>query len=814
MELQSKGQQKGAVLGQGYDCERQQFKGVCLTGSMEFVGAQEGAVEFSRSLSNKEVSDSLGFSLGGKARYGVTEGSMAANYALDSSSNSFSEVTTYFSRYRFKNQRFRYTGLTPEGSIAKGNLAGGQAGENWVRTCGHEFVEQITLGATLYISLKVEFTSREEKEKFSAQARIKGPAASLSAEVKGNSQSFSSTGTITIQAYQIGGAIEKLSAIFGTEKATTSPDGKEVHALIACSMANPEACLSILDSAIQYATDTKDETAFPQQISPRNIGTSAGPAELSYITTPYTDVAIYSMDPLVSAGLKLARQRLSDKFEENLELYQRCRSLNSGVTFRVSPRQKKIIDNITKSIDRNDRLIHEAATICYSDLSNCISAVEAAMNSIVFIDSSELDILPETIAQWYDIKDLPGTKKSVKTTMNSLETHVRAVVNDFDKVADKAICVQEVVINSKELTLAGEEMDMTPLNSQLPELTKLVLVAQEIEFAPVSSFENLESLSLNLCGSSKDKDLTLLNLELCKKLKDLEIILINCDLSPLMNLASLQSLILSDSQALTGQAAIGDLTQIKFLEIARSDIFDYSFIPRLTELEHLTLDGKSPLNGDLSLLAPLKYLNWLFLRSDPCTKSVNGAEQLIDLPSLSTVCLEGVFLTDKDIKYVSEMKVLNTLQLVNNNISAVCHLQYGDRLTKFICCQNNIDSLDFLASLPNLECLILKGCGLVDITAISSLVKLKHLELDGNKIKDLTPLLCMHALEWLDIRGNEVIDCEPLKKADLPRLCHLAIDLNPIKDLRPLSKYTGLEYFTCYNEVFEYDCNGQQYIRG
>jgi internalin A len=160
------------------------------------------------------------------------------------------------------------------------------------------------------------------------------------------------------------------------------------------------------------------------------------------------------------------------------------------------------------------------------------------------------------------------------------------------------------------------------------------------------------------------------------------------------------------------------------------------------------------------------------------------------------------------------MKVLNTLQLVNNNISAVCHLQYGDRLTKFICCQNNIDSLDFLASLPNLECLILKGCGLVDITAISSLVKLKHLVLDGNKIKDLTPLLCMHALEWLDIRGNEVIDCEPLKKADLPRLCHLAIDLNPIKDLRPLSKYTGLEYFTCYNEVFEYDCNGQQYIRG
>lgn len=153
MEIQSASRTEKAVLGEGYNLKEEVFAGECVLGTPQYVGTQEANINFQRSMSTTELADSLGFSIGGKARYGLISASMSAKFASESFSSDYSEIMIYSARYKFKNAKLNYTGLTPVGERAKGSSADSNfVWENWEKTCGHEYVEQITLGASLCIS--------------------------------------------------------------------------------------------------------------------------------------------------------------------------------------------------------------------------------------------------------------------------------------------------------------------------------------------------------------------------------------------------------------------------------------------------------------------------------------------------------------------------------------------------------------------------------------------------------------------------------------------------------------------------------------
>jgi hypothetical protein len=55
-----------------------------------------------------------------------------------------------------------------------------------------------------------------------------------------------------------------------------------------------DACMRVLDSALTYATDTSDALSFPNQIRPNyDPARPDDPAELAYITKPWSDLAFY-----------------------------------------------------------------------------------------------------------------------------------------------------------------------------------------------------------------------------------------------------------------------------------------------------------------------------------------------------------------------------------------------------------------------------------------------------------------------------------------------------------------------------------------
>jgi hypothetical protein len=604
--LPSPAQQSQAVLGKGYNTKEERFAGDCVNGTTEFAGAPESSVNFERSLSATETANSLGFAVGGKARYNSIQGSASAKFASDSSSNDYSEATIYSAEYRFKNAKLKYSGLTEVGKKAsQGN--GRFVWENWEKTCGHEFVEQIRLGAKLLISAKVEFSTKEDKKAFSAEFKIKGPAFAASGELSKASRRFGKSASVSVRAYQLGGDVSRLSSIFGQgSNARVDSDGKQLHALLVCSMDRIDACMRVLDSALSYATDTSEPTSFPNQVRPTyDPARPDGPAELAYITKPWSDLAFYPPPPVIAEGVRIARADLSQIFEEQLKKRNRISALVSG-PFRLSPRQSANVDSASILLSENMSEIADGASVCYSDVEKCVSRVIEVKKNLKQIDDTLLDVYPDSFAQWCDSLDNEIIRSSAQGTVAALMNIANREL-DLGKVADKCSTAQNVLSDLQEIDLSEKNIEnLTPLSS-LKNLRKLNLNRNKISDAgPISGLTGLRELALNT-----------------NKLEDI---------SSLAKLTGLQTLMLSANKI----ERINDISALNRLEtlwLGENKIEDINPLQNLSNLRILKL-GNNRIRT-ISPLASLKKLESV----DLSRNSVTDPSVLLTLPLLQSIDL-------------------------------------------------------------------------------------------------------------------------------------------------------------------------------
>ncbi len=72
--------------------------------------------------------------------------------------------------------------------------------------CGDKFIDSYKAGAMLILGMKLEFHNHADKESFAFHFGASfGSFASLSADIQKSSSKISISGTVTIQAYQVGG---------------------------------------------------------------------------------------------------------------------------------------------------------------------------------------------------------------------------------------------------------------------------------------------------------------------------------------------------------------------------------------------------------------------------------------------------------------------------------------------------------------------------------------------------------------------------------------------------------------------------------
>jgi hypothetical protein len=142
-----------AALGGAYQKDKEAFVGQeCVTGDKEFVGASNSSFSLTQSMTESQLADDLGFSAGGRGRFGVVEASASADFFSKSVSNSFSTSSIYSATYNFRAQKLKLktpTLLTDIGAAVKNN------DDRWNATCGNGYVAEILSGAKLFFSIVV-----------------------------------------------------------------------------------------------------------------------------------------------------------------------------------------------------------------------------------------------------------------------------------------------------------------------------------------------------------------------------------------------------------------------------------------------------------------------------------------------------------------------------------------------------------------------------------------------------------------------------------------------------------------------------------
>ncbi|MGZ3734144.1 MAG: hypothetical protein ACXVC0_04250, partial [Bdellovibrionota bacterium] len=344
-----------AVLGSAYKSEKQMFPGdSCLDGSRKVgAGKASAGFTFQTSMSESQLSSELGMGVGGRARSGAVEYSGSANFLQNAVSNSLSVSSAWESSYVFPTDKLIATkdSLNQTGKEMYNNF------ERWAETCGDEYVNEITRGAQLFFSIRVDFNSQEDKQAFEAKFSVSGPLGEVNAQMKEASRKFSRSTKVIVSAYQVGGDVSKVTQIFGDDSAARA-------GFVQCQLGNFDTCANVIQRAIDYAADV--HTGFPSQLAP---GVSPGPAVITYRTAQYSAIGIYlDKYPGLTDAIRLARQEVSNAFEQNYHWDVTANRLLQ--TKNIGERRAAIADEKTK-VEDNITVILDVSKNCYDSPATC-----------------------------------------------------------------------------------------------------------------------------------------------------------------------------------------------------------------------------------------------------------------------------------------------------------------------------------------------------------------------------------------------------------------------------------------------------------
>lgn len=488
-----------AVLGTAYHTEEEKFGAVgCLGGADADSGAARSSFSLDQTMSEEQLAKELGFSVGARARYGAVEGSLEANFLSRSTSNAFSIVAIYRASYLMPVRKRVSVQVNEVGKAVENNP------ERWTRTCGDRFVSELSRGAKLFVSVRIDFSSQAKKEEFSGSFNVSGPLASANGALKTASTFSDRKARVVVSAYQVGGDVSKLTAILGGA-------GAGIETYTQCTLGKFDSCATFIGNVLAYASDTA--TGFPSQLAPN---AAPGPAVLAYSVSPYEDVGIYDRsNPILTQAIKLARRDLSDRFEEN---YAAANVVRRLLDHRIHSLRRSSLEAIKVKVDANIASILPVAATCYERPLECPDAVRSLRLERVPQD----DLKPTTFLAYC----LEATK--VKDDNHPFKRQISFLLGAAEGRPNSGLYVTEAnCVKASGMLLANPSLTYRPQLADLSFIAELTHLRKLFADGASGSLRDVSALA-------EFQELREL------KLSDHEIE----DLSPLANIARLEELYL------------------------------------------------------------------------------------------------------------------------------------------------------------------------------------------------------------------------------------------------------------------------------
>lgn len=504
------GQQEDAMLATGYDTDTQRFVGTCVRGKIEQHGQAKANISFSQSISESQLEKELGFEAGGKFRYGAAKIGASASFLKSQRSNAYSIVAVYSGDYKFKNELLVFENpkdpkAKPE-EIEKERLSVvGQAVRHddtrWMETCGEEYVQQIERGAKLFYSIRIDFSSQEEKDVFEASFSYDSSYASAHAHLKNSKKSFSKNTQVTIGALQIGGDVRRVTELFTSKEGEDGNGSGASLGFVKCSMGDFAKCDQVMANAWEYAT--KD---FKEQLkTDPNPNSDSGPAYINYITKKYSAAGIYNKySSVLNKDVINKRAEIEAEFDRQVLLHAQADHLVNGKTVVLSKRQNKLMKEVMKTVKTNvDRLV-KAAEVCYNKPVECAPTATETLEKLSPIDEKAYVIEPEDFRQYCVLAQSVVAKKGLRDSMAGMIEAARLLDKDAYLVQDGAAPVDECLVTdmvfSRNTVISFKKQNISTLAPlrEYTHFTSVDLSENSItDVSPLRNWSEIEELNLH-----------------------------------------------------------------------------------------------------------------------------------------------------------------------------------------------------------------------------------------------------------------------------------------------------------------------------
>jgi|GEM_PF-6473402 hypothetical protein len=365
------GSSVGALLGMGYDSYTENFNSLCVQAgvtapTVRYAGAPTATLRLDRTLNYEELKNLLDVQVSGKLLMEGINVKSSARFASEAASTDLSTSLVFLNkiggRYAILNQpnlttSARQVGLTGDPEKIRAQ-------------CGDQFVEQIELGAELFVSMRFDFSNKDVKSNFEAEIDLDFVNIfQVSGAAKVALEKYKNNVGVTISALQIGGDPTALSRIF-LDRAGDSSN------VLRCSIDNVEACVKAMESVIAYASSTKPGN-FPDQLKNLTFDDTQakGSAFLRYITKSYYNAGMRDLyqqpAPLLSREIIAARSRLLERYEVQAKDRKRVSSI---LNLRLSPEERGRFEVLDQLLAGNIKSMVDAAQVCYDTPLLCVEA--------------------------------------------------------------------------------------------------------------------------------------------------------------------------------------------------------------------------------------------------------------------------------------------------------------------------------------------------------------------------------------------------------------------------------------------------------
>lgn len=362
--------------------------GDCLASKSKIVKSFQKDIKLSHSIDSNQLAKVLNINLEAKSGWGKFSSSAAVDYINriknDDYSLSFNYQSVVYGNVALDISDYYGVNALNAGAAAAYN----SSPDDFIKRCGDSYIRQMDLGAVLNVTMRIRFSTQEQKKKFEASFEGKmGDVISASANVKKEIERSHFKGTIDVIAFQAGGNPGHLDRIFGLD---------QEHHIVRCNLTNLDACAKAIDDVINYAQANGrwSEIGFSNQIQLKKGRIEAD--SLIPINLNEATISSYSDDfgldiarVIPSIETFQARERLNKLYDHNSEMASFAKAVTHSAGFsHLTEKRKKELGDLTVTLQANLGVFKDGKSLdCFlpstqHTCKNIVDDIEAALTPV------------------------------------------------------------------------------------------------------------------------------------------------------------------------------------------------------------------------------------------------------------------------------------------------------------------------------------------------------------------------------------------------------------------------------------------------